>query len=171
MIAQIDVFLRLLLKSCQNDEVIDMTERTKHLATDVIGHLAFGYAFNTQNEDRHRFLPNLINGMSWRINTYMSFTAVAFLEQFLALLGIREILKFGDVVKTMIKTRMAEAKDAHNDLYSYVADDIGKGPQGFYYGELWPEAILFITAGNMGLISLHILILLDCTTETEIMNQ
>lgn len=49
----------------------------------------------------------------------------------------------------MIKTRMAQDKDAHHDLYSMVADHIDKGPQGFYLDELWPEAMLFIVAGML----------------------
>lgn len=64
------------------------------------------------------------------------------------LLGAPKLLRFRRLVHEMIKTRMTEDKDAHHDLYSAVADHVGKGQQGLYEGELWPEAILFILAGG-----------------------
>lgn len=148
MSAQVEVFLRLLLESCEDEQIVDLTQQCKRLATDVVGHLVFGYPFKTQTDESHRYLIGIIDAMSWRISAYMEFPPIAPLERFMGLMGIRTILKFRNLVKTMIKIRIAEAKDAHDELYSYVADDIGKGPQGFHYGELWPEAILLITAGK-----------------------
>ncbi|RYP89948.1 hypothetical protein DL770_003928 [Monosporascus sp. CRB-9-2] len=148
MTTQINVFLRLLLASCENGSFANMTERCQRLGVDIVGHLAFGYPFNTQISEAFRFMLAGIDGMSWRINTYMQFPPLSGFEYVLARLGRRQVLKFGDAVTTMIKTREAEAKDAHHDLYSILADHIGKGQDGLYYGELWPEAILFIMAGG-----------------------
>lgn len=64
MSAQIDVFLRLHLESCEDDQVVDLTQRCKRLATDIIGHLAFGFPFKTQTEEGHRYLIDIIDAMS-----------------------------------------------------------------------------------------------------------
>lgn len=145
--AQIDIFLRLLLASSRKRSPLDMTERCQRLGVDVVGLLAFGYPLTTQTGDDFRFLPPVIDAMSWRISTYMQFSPFARLEHIFAWLGKGQVIKFGNAVQAMIKTRMAQDKDAHHDLYSVVADYIGKGQEGLYVGELWPEAILFIMAG------------------------
>ncbi|XDG06326.1 hypothetical protein ABKA04_005941 [Annulohypoxylon sp. FPYF3050] len=148
MESQIDVFLELILAAAQDGTVVNMTERCQRLGVDVIGLLAFGHHFDTQTAEGFRFVPAVIDAMSWRISTYMQFPLLSYFERPLALLGARQFIKFGNAVGAMIQTRMAQDKNAHHDLYSMVADNIGKGQQGLYYGELWPEAILFIMAGG-----------------------
>ena len=51
MTAQIDIFLRLLLASCQSGSPVEMTQRCQRLGVDIVGLLAFGYPFNTQASD------------------------------------------------------------------------------------------------------------------------
>ncbi|KAI1371358.1 cytochrome P450 [Hypoxylon crocopeplum] len=144
----IEIFLRLLLKSCPSGSPVDMTERRQRLGLDVIGLLAFGHPFGTQTSEEFLFLPPVLDAMGWRINTYMQFPPLSRLEPILALLGFRRAVQFRSAVQTMIQTRIAKDKNAHHDLYSVVADHIGKGQQGLYHGELWPEASLFIMAGG-----------------------
>ncbi|KAI1390248.1 cytochrome P450 [Hypoxylon trugodes] len=148
MESEIDVFLNLLLESAQPGHVVDMTERCQRLGVDIVGLLAFGFPLNTQTDEKFRFILNLMDSMAWRISTYMQLPALAPLEKVLAWLGVRQVLRFGTAVQTIIQTRMAQEKNAHRDLYSMVADYIGKGQEGLYKDELWPEAILFITAGG-----------------------
>ncbi|KAI0379496.1 cytochrome P450 [Hypomontagnella monticulosa] len=148
MESQVDVFLRLILAACQDGTIVNMTERCQRLGVDVIGLLSFGRHFDTQISEDFRFIPAVIDVMSWRINTYIQFSPLSYFETPLALLGGRQTFKFGNAVGATIKTRMAENKNAHYDLYSMVADSIGKGQQGLYFGELWPEALLFIMAGG-----------------------
>ncbi|KAF2964129.1 hypothetical protein GQX73_g9454 [Xylaria multiplex] len=150
MSSQIDIFLKILLRSSRkgNPIPVNVSKQCQYLGVDVIGMLAFGHQFKTQTEDSFRFIPQVIDAMSWRINTYMHFPLLSYLENVLAILGKRQVIRFGDAVTSMIKARMAQDKDAHHDLYSIVADYIGKGQQGLYRGELWPEAILFIMAGG-----------------------
>lgn len=152
--AQIDIFLRLLLASSRNGSPVNMTERCQRLGVDVVGLLAFGYPLTTQTGDDFRFLPPVIDAMSWRISTYMQFSPFARLEHIFSWLGKGHVIKFGNAVQAMIKTRMAQDKNAHHDLFSVVADYIGKGQEGLYEGELWPEAILFIMAGMLFPLSL-----------------
>ncbi|KAK7753336.1 hypothetical protein SLS62_004626 [Diatrype stigma] len=148
MSEQINVFLQLLIASSQNGDAVNMTERCQRLSLDVVGLLAFGYPLTTQTSEHFRFLPPVIDAMGWRISTYMQFSPLARFERLFSWLGKRDFNKFGDAVQTMIKTRTSQGKYAHHDLYSVVADHIGKGKDGLYDGELWPEAILFIMAGG-----------------------
>ncbi|OTA80295.1 hypothetical protein M434DRAFT_401801 [Hypoxylon sp. CO27-5] len=148
MIAQIDIFLKSLLESSQTGSYVNMTDRCQRLGVDVVGLLAFGYPFKTQEQKDYRFLISVIDIMSWRINLYMQFPLLARFEGLFTLLGARESIKFRNVIYTMVKARTAQGKDAQHDLYSMVADHIGKGQQGLYNGELWPEAVLFIIAGG-----------------------
>lgn len=144
---QIDIFLNLLLASARAGETVNMTERCRRLGLDIIGLLSFGYPFATQTRESFRFLPGVIDAMSWRISLYMQFPLLRALEYPLLLLAKKQVTKFGDTISSVIKMRTTQPKDAHNDLYSMVADHIGKDQQGLYRGELWPEAILFIIAG------------------------
>ncbi|KAK0610052.1 cytochrome P450 [Bombardia bombarda] len=148
MSSQIDIFLRLLLESSRNSSYVDMTQRCQRLGVDIVTLLAFGYRINTQTDETSRFLPALIDNFSWRISTYMQFPALKPLEHLLILSTLGRAVKFANMVKSMIKTRMAQDKDAHHDLYSVVAGHLGKRQVGLYNGELWPEAILFIMAGG-----------------------
>ncbi|KAK8097501.1 cytochrome P450 [Apiospora sp. TS-2023a] len=148
MSGEVDVFLRQLLVSSKTAEVVNMTPRCERLGLDIIGLLSFGYRFNTQTDESHRYLQPVIDGMAWRMNTYMLWPILKPFEKLFMLLGAKKLLRFRRLVHEMIRTRMAEEKDAHHDLYSSVADQVGKGQEGLYDGELWPEAILFILAGG-----------------------
>ena len=147
MQAQIDIFLKVLLDSSRNGTVINMSELCQHLGMDVIGQLSFGYPFGLQTHEKHRFLSRVIDDLSWRVNVYMHTPALGLLEYVLLMFGLWDVLKLSNMVATMIKTRTQEPVDAHQDLYSMVAEHIGKGEQGLYGGELWPDAMLFIMAG------------------------
>ncbi|KAK7968651.1 hypothetical protein PG996_002923 [Apiospora saccharicola] len=127
MSGEVDVFLNQLLASSKSAEV-------------------FGYRFHTQTDESHRFLQPVIDGMAWRMNTYMLCPPLKPFEKIFMLLGAPKLLRFRRLVHDMIRTRMAEDKDAHHDLYAAVAGHVGKGQEGLYDGELWPEAILFILA-------------------------
>ncbi|KAK8054808.1 hypothetical protein PG993_000035 [Apiospora rasikravindrae] len=148
MTGQIDIFLRQLLISSRNSEIVNMSPRCERLGLDIIGLLSFGYHFNTQTDDSHRFLQSVVDGMSWRINMYITWPLLKPLERLFILFGAPKLLRFHRLVHTMIKTRMAKDKDAQHDLYAVLADHLGKGQEGLYKGELWPEAILFILAGG-----------------------
>lgn len=145
--SQINIFLRSLMRPEQENRAINMTERCQYLGLDIIGLLAFGYPLRTQSQDTFRFLPAAINSVGWRISLYMNFPFLAPFERLFVLLGIKQALKFQGLIKNMVKARIAQEKDAHYDLYSVVADHIGKDQEGLYHDELWPEAFLLIAAG------------------------
>ncbi|KAI1367470.1 cytochrome P450 [Xylaria arbuscula] len=145
---QINVFLKALLDSARGGYTLNMTERCQRLGLDIIGLLSFGYEFNTKTQESFRFLPGIIDAMSWRISIYMQIPLFKFMETPLLWLGKKQVIRCGDTITSIIKARTAKPKDAHHDLYSMVADLIGKEQDGLYRGELWPEAILFIIAGG-----------------------
>ncbi|KAK5989753.1 Cytochrome P450 monooxygenase AKT7-like protein [Cladobotryum mycophilum] len=151
MSEHVNVFLQQLLASCESGGAIDMTERFQRLGIDVVGQLAFGYPFNTQTDETHRFVPEVINAMSRRIYTYMQLPSITpyYVEKLCLLFNIRTLIKFEKTIRTMIKTRMSQDKDAHHDLYSFVAGHIGKEQDAFLPGEMWPEAFFFIIAGGV----------------------
>ncbi|KAK8024730.1 hypothetical protein PG990_002553 [Apiospora arundinis] len=148
MSTQVDIFLEQLSRSSEKREIVNVSPRLQRLGLDIIGLLSFGYHFNTQTDESHRFLQEVIDGMSWRINMYMAFPFAKPLERVFMLCGAPKLLKFHHLVTNMIKMRMSEGKDACHDLYSVLADHVGKGQEGLYQGELWPEAIFFIMAGG-----------------------
>lgn len=148
MVKQIEGFLQLLLASSQDGGAVNMTKRCYRLAVDIAALLGFGFVLDTQHSETFRFLPAMIDLTSWRTNIYMNFPLVWGAERVLVWLGTKQAMKFGDMITTIIKTRMAQDKDAHHDLYSIVADDVGKDQEGLYQDELWPEALLFILAGR-----------------------
>ncbi|KAK8087562.1 hypothetical protein PG997_002523 [Apiospora hydei] len=139
---------RKYMAQALTEQIVNMTPRCERLGLDIIGLMSFGYHFNTQTDDSHRFLQSVVDGMSYRINMYITWPLLKPLERLFMLFGAPKLLKFHRLVHTMIKTRMAKDKDAHHDLYAVLADHLGKGQQGLYKGELWPEAILFILAGG-----------------------
>lgn len=148
MCSQIDTFLNVLLQASRADQVLDMSERCQRLAVDVVGLLAFGYPFDTQTDDSHRFVPDRLNSMSWRISIYMQYPPLLLIDRLFRCLRVRQLLKMGLTIQDMVKSRMAKAKDAHNDLWIYAADHIGDEKQDMGIRELWSEANLFITAGE-----------------------
>lgn len=67
MMSQIDIFLAQLLRSSQQEQVVEMTSRCKYLAMDVIGLLAFGYYWKTQTEETLRLLPRAFAALNPRV--------------------------------------------------------------------------------------------------------
>lgn len=145
---QVDIFLQLISTGAQDQAVVNMTERCQRLSVDVVGKLAFGYPFATQTETTYQYMSKVIDDMSWRISIYMQYPPLHSLELLMLLLNKQEFIKFDKAIRTMIKTRTEQDKDAHFDLYSVLADHIGKGPDDMLPGEVWPEAIFFIMAGG-----------------------
>ncbi|KJZ74454.1 hypothetical protein HIM_06050 [Hirsutella minnesotensis 3608] len=148
MSAQVNVFLQQILKSCERDDYVDMTERCARLGVDIIALLAFGFPLKTQTESRYQFLPASMDQTSWRMNIYMQFPPIKPIERFLSWIGYADSARFKKTIGAMIYARKSQDKDAQHDLYSVIASYMSKENQEFLRGELWPEAILFILAGG-----------------------
>lgn len=72
MSQEVQVFLELLLKSSQKNEVVDMTPRCERLGVDVVGRLAFGFELKSQREPTHRHVAEGIKARSAISSVYMS---------------------------------------------------------------------------------------------------
>ncbi|KAH7308442.1 cytochrome P450 [Stachybotrys elegans] len=144
---QVDVFLRTLLEASQKHSVVNVSQSFRRLGYDIIGHLAFGYPLKTQTEEANRFVQHIIDLTSWRTYLLMNFPLLSRLELLLVLPCLRESLRFRGLVMDMIRIRSEKPADAHHDLYSMVADHIGK-ENGFQPAEFGSEAVFFILAGG-----------------------
>ncbi|KAF3003337.1 hypothetical protein E8E14_000998 [Neopestalotiopsis sp. 37M] len=58
MIQQIDIFIQQLRNHCHDDsnDYVNVTNQTKYLSADIMGHLLFKYPLNLQTENTHRVL-------------------------------------------------------------------------------------------------------------------
>ncbi|CAJ2513667.1 Uu.00g017860.m01.CDS01 [Anthostomella pinea] len=135
ILEQTDIFIEQLSRSCTKGAPIYMSPRLRYLTLDIVTLLAFGYPLHTQTEQKNRFVSDGILRMT----------------EALQILGhIRERRKpYRSVVKMLIGSRMTEDKDAKQDLYSMVADQINTGGrENIPTSDLWAEAIFLFAAGS-----------------------
>ncbi|KAI1464026.1 cytochrome P450 [Daldinia caldariorum] len=148
MTSQMDIFLRQLLISSENDETINMTTRCQRLAADVVGLLAFGYELNTQTADTNIIIPDAMKANSYRISLYMTWPTIRLMDPVFRWLGRKKTPKWY-VLRSMIGRRMSMPRDAAHDLYAVASGDITtSGERGLRGTELWSEASFFIMAGG-----------------------
>lgn len=151
MMSQVDVFLVQLLRSSQQEQVMEMTSRCKWLAMDVIGLLAFGYSWKTQTEDTLRLLPRAFAALNPRVYLFMNWPKTHKIDPGVQWLVRERIEQFRRILAGMISNRMDLPRDARHDLYSFVASDerINKAQQeGIRKSEIWGEAGVFVNAGK-----------------------
>ncbi|KAJ4288365.1 hypothetical protein N0V90_011599 [Kalmusia sp. IMI 367209] len=149
LLTHVNTFLVLLLRASRAGEPANMSERCKRLGLEVIGKFGFGYDLNLQTEDTNAFVVKGLEGGSYRNNVYIQAPGVRWMGvEFLfpALFKLR--MKYFFLLKRLIKERLAEGKDAKEDLFSYVVD--AKDPETgtkIRMSELWSEATFFFPAG------------------------
>jgi len=149
LLQHVDVFLKQLLQASRASDPVDMSDLCKRLGVDIIGRFGFGYSLNTQTDHTNRFmLPGLL-GASYKNNIYIQAPMVQWfgLEFFFPkLYALR--MKYYFLLKRMVKERLAQGKQAREDLFSYVMD--AKDPETgtkINLGELVSEATFFFPAG------------------------
>ncbi|TVY75605.1 Cytochrome P450 monooxygenase apf7 [Lachnellula suecica] len=146
---QIDIFLRQLLQASQQSKFANMTTRCQRLATDIVGHLAFGYPLNTQTAETNAVIPAGMKRTSYRISVYLAWPAITFVDPVVQWFGRREISKFYAALKKMVEFRMGMPKDAAHDLYAVASGDMTpNGEKGLQGTDLWSEASFFVIAGG-----------------------
>ena len=151
MMTQVDVFLRQLLRSSQQGEVVEMSSRCKWLTMDVIGLIAFGSLWKTQTEETLRLIPRAIAALNPRVYLFMTWPAFHMIDPGVQWLVRERVEKFRGILAGMISDRMALPRDAKHDLYSFVASDerVGQAQRdGIRKSEIWGEAGVFINAGK-----------------------
>ncbi|KAI1170037.1 cytochrome P450 [Nemania sp. FL0916] len=147
LLEKLDITLKQILHSSRTSAPIDMTEKSRQFALDVIGQLAFGYDLHVQTREDNRFMLKGMTFGNFRGNVYQHFP---FLSKFyIDTIGDKVFYeareRYFRLLEKMISTRVAQDKNAKNDFYSIVADSFQDGSRG---GDLWLEAIFFLVAGG-----------------------
>ncbi|KAI0199308.1 cytochrome P450 [Astrocystis sublimbata] len=151
MTEQIDVFLKTLYQSSATSQPLNMSQKSKRLGLDIVGHLAFGFALNTQTDPRYRFISDGIALGNYRVNAFfqLPFLKNRVLDTVLHALSRSSRLGYLRALEHMISTRLSLDKDVKDDLYAAVADNINvEGPDSIKLSELWSEAVFFFPAGG-----------------------
>ncbi|KAH8197308.1 hypothetical protein TruAng_008512 [Truncatella angustata] len=143
---QIDIFLKQLFAA--HSTPVNLTERCRRLAMDVVAQLAFGFPLDLQVNDEHYCVVSGFSIANFRINSYMNFP-------FLSRLGLDALFKrsplrrkLRSVVQRMITTRLAQDAKGKNDFYSFVMEDLETKSADFQQSELFTESLFFISAGG-----------------------
>ena len=162
MIREIDVFLKLILESSRSSDstgqIVDLTDRCRRLGIDISGQLAFGFELKTQTEATNRFLQEGITAANAHNNVLIQFP---FLNShiFAAPLHVlttgprNEAFAFVD---KMVNTRLSEGKDARQDYFAQIVDQLPKG-EDLRKSDLWSEALFMIPAGLSAPSCMHTL--------------
>ncbi|KAJ4389663.1 hypothetical protein N0V93_007135 [Gnomoniopsis smithogilvyi] len=146
---EVNIFLRELLRSSQQNETIDMSRRCQRLSADVICQLGFGYPLRTQTEDTNRPLLEAFVAITARMGLYMNWAATSvILDPLIEWLAKKASDDFTKSVEGMVKARIDLPKDARFDLYNVALSDKIGSEEGIRDSELWAEAVFFITAGG-----------------------
>ncbi|KAK2757100.1 hypothetical protein FQN54_005069 [Arachnomyces sp. PD_36] len=152
MTEEINVFLKQILKASQSSSpVVDGTDSCRRLGIDIVWQLAFGYPLKTQTEPTNRFLQEGITAANVHNNLLIQFPRMN--SHIFA--GPLHILTAGPraqamgFVEKMINMRVSEGKDARQDYYSHIADQLpSHGDQDLRQSEVWSEALFLIPAGG-----------------------
>ncbi|ETS75220.1 hypothetical protein PFICI_13704 [Pestalotiopsis fici W106-1] len=146
MSSQVDVFLKYLLKSGSN--LVDVSERFRRLAMDIVVHLAYGYPLDLQLHDEHYFILKSISLANWKINSFMNWPL-------LSKMGIQYLLdkspvrkQWKNVIEKMIQTRVEQDSPERRDFYSFVLQNLDAETADFRQSELFSESLFFISAGG-----------------------
>jgi cytochrome P450 len=146
LVVQLRTYAKQLLVACRKDETLNMTTRFEHLAADIIGHLAFGYALDMQTSEANRWLMWALSFNNRRANVYMQFPALTKLNPIFKYFHQAAHDKYRAIGARMIQQRTSMDKDAKPDLYAYAMNS--QGGQGITGKELWAEAFFFVVAGG-----------------------
>lgn len=147
---QVDSFLRELLRSSRQHDIVNASERCERLGFDIMCQLAFSYEINTQGEATHRAL---ISGIKKRVNrnsVYFFFPGLRVFDSLRNMAAARGANQFYQSLKTIIQARMKLPKDAKHDFYALAAEQVGPGGAlaGPVSTNLLGEAIFFLAAGG-----------------------
>ncbi|KAI1100847.1 cytochrome P450 [Jackrogersella minutella] len=150
MMVQIDTCLRQILESSKDSTAVDITEKSRHLGLDIVGHLAFGYDLRVQTEEENRFIMKALTFGNFRSNIYLQLPILTklYVNKIFDYIFYEAREKYYRLLETMIRTRLAQEKQAKRDLYYFIADSVEADPESLRGGDLWMEALFFLVAGG-----------------------
>ncbi|KAH7110902.1 cytochrome P450 [Dendryphion nanum] len=151
MTDHIDIFLRQILAASKASQPVDLSDRCKRLGLDIIGQFGFGCSLHLQTEKTNNFILRGMGGSSYRMNIYIQAPMAKWMGVEAVLLPVlySSLMQYYLLLRKLVKDRLAEGKDAKEDLFSYVVD--AKDPETgteIRLGELWSEATFFFPAGG-----------------------
>lgn len=149
LLEQVDIYLRQLLRRSRVSEPVDMTLYSRCLSLDIVGKLAFGYDLELLTSEENRFIMNAIGFGHWRANVFyhVPWMAMIWPTKLLDYVFYEAREKYFRLIETMVQSRISKEKNAIHDLYSIVADDLPVDPENLRRGDLWAEAVFFLSAG------------------------
>ncbi|KAI4866858.1 cytochrome P450 [Hypoxylon rubiginosum] len=151
MLEQVGIFVQQLLTLSRGSAPINMSDRSKYIGADVVGHLAFGYDLKLQTDPTHQNIAWEFKTGNHRLNVYMQSPSLAMLrlEPIAQLINLMQKKSYLRLLQEMIKAGLKEEKHAKYDLYSHLADYVDS-PDGenLSLSEIWSEALFFFPAGG-----------------------
>ena len=129
LLKHIEIFVANLLRTPNNIEgdsgwssPIDMTDRCKFLAFDIMGEFGFGQSFKLQLQAENHFLIEAAKAVSFKASVYSLYPALARLklEKLLnrRLISMRE--KYLRLMSDLVKRRLRVDVHAQHDLFSFI---------------------------------------------------
>lgn len=158
ILKHVDIFVNRLLSKDYEGTVSkddwsgasDMTECCRHLLYDIMGEFGFGQSFKMQTSRENYFLIEAVEATIKKAGVYVLWPGLQRLnlELLFFVRGMRMREKYLGLMSGMVKSRVAEGKDAKADLFAYLVD--AKDPEtgiGFTEDELWAESRFLLIAG------------------------
>ncbi|KAI0884179.1 cytochrome P450 [Annulohypoxylon maeteangense] len=148
LLAQIDVFLKMLLQS--NEVPVNMSPTFRFLGFNIAGLLGFGYDLHLQTDDTYRYLADAITLGSYRVNACMQFAFLASLKpgRILGLFPNSLHTRLFDMIRTMVSSRLAQPIDAQHDLLATFHKQSKSDNQEMKLNDIWNEGFLLFGAGG-----------------------
>ncbi|TRX91633.1 hypothetical protein FHL15_007415 [Xylaria flabelliformis] len=147
LLEKLDVTLKQILHAARTSTPADITEKSRQLALDVVGQLAFGYDLHIQTKEDNRFMMKGMTFGNFRGNVYQHFPLLS--KLYIDKIGDKVFYeareRYFRLLEKMISSRVAQDKGAKNDFYSIAADSYQDTSRG---SELWLESIFFLVAGG-----------------------
>ncbi|KAK9783757.1 putative Peptidase S8/S53 domain-containing protein [Seiridium cardinale] len=147
MVELVDAHLGFLLAS---SEAVNMTERMRLLAIDIVGRLAFGYDLGMQKRPKNHFIINAMGMSHYPFNIYHQLYFLSRIEPIRIFNYLQQESQgeYWTLLQTMIKRCMAQDRHAQPDLYSSIAEEMDAQPDTLNGGAMWTEAAFFMAAGG-----------------------
>lgn len=154
----ITVYLKQILKASRTSQPVNMSERVKYLALDIVTRLSFGYPLDTQTKEENRFVSKALAFGLYRGNIWhhVYFLSRLWVYRVFDWIFFESREKYSRLLDKMIRSRVARGPNGERDFYSFISE-LGTDPDNVRKGELWWEAHFLVVAGE----SINTYILLD----------
>ncbi|CAJ2505668.1 Uu.00g130620.m01.CDS01 [Anthostomella pinea] len=145
----ITVYLKQILNASQASKPVNMSERARYLALDIVTQLSFGYALQAQTSDENHFVSNALAFGLWRGNVWhhLFFLSKFWVYSIWDRVFFESREKYSQLLDRMIRSRMARGTNGERDFYSFISE-LDPDPDNVRKGGLWWEAHFLVVAGS-----------------------